>query len=208
MQRCAGSSTYSCQQAYRWTKPSTRLSWCATPCICGSNHALSVVARKAKERGRAATPMLEHPRERARAVASMNPSVAVSRASAMRFRRASANVRTASLRTSVNTADYGRLECPLLGWGQLLAPGVAVMGKDEVSPPQLDSALTAAPAPAPPCSEAFDVEMCKKYHRVLLKDGGGIQSTVDWQIPPAGSACRPFRTCASCHTSQLTSQCV
>ena len=66
------------------------------------------------------------------------------------------------------------------------------MGKDEVSPPQLDSALTAAPAPAPPCSEAFDVEMCKKCHRVLLKDGGGIQSTVDWQIPRPEALADPF----------------
>ena len=47
-----------------------------------------------------------------------------------------------------------------------------------------------------PCQPA-DPAACAAYHRVFFKDGGGILSTLDWQVPPPFALCDPL-ACVRC----------
>ena len=37
------------------------------------------------------------------------------------------------------------------------------------------------------------VSASAEYHRILLKDGGGLSSTLDWQVPPLAALPDPLR---------------
>ena len=47
------------------------------------------------------------------------------------------------------------------------------------------STTQAAPSPCPGDDG--------RYHVIALKDGGGLPSTLDWQVPPPGAACDPLQ---------------
>ena len=56
--------------------------------------------------------------------------------------------------------------------------------------PQVSDADAAFVSMEEPGNMATDWRASAKYHAVLIKDGGGLSSTLDWQVPPAAGRVR------------------